>query len=656
MSLPQACNNQQLVAMLNSDHEAEQFAPLLRHVEHCSRCQQQLESLAGEPQHWRQAAQLLSDFSSSDEFRSRSRTADYPRRAGDPPVEWTESMARQLLSPGAHPEMLGRIGRYEVERLIGSGGMGIVFKAFDTELNRPVAIKILAPYLAGSGAARQRFAREAKAAAAVVHEHVVPIHNVETDGQSPYLVMRFVAGESLQSRIDRLGALEVCEILRIGMQTASGLSAAHSQGLIHRDIKPSNILVESSVDRSLITDFGLARAADDASLTNTGYHPGTPQFMSPEQARGDTLDARSDLFSLGSVLYTMAAGRPPFRAETSYGILRRITDTQPRDVQEINPKIPSWLCALINKLMAKSPSDRFQSAEELSEVLSLCLAHVQRPASCRLPADVVKLDARAKGALSVQRYRKLAMGLAITAAIGATLYFGSAWIAGNLQRSTAKSDVSSSPAAGIENGSNESNALAANWDAGVSQQIVRSPKKLPPKQLGPPEPSEIVRDKLNEPTSVRLESVNLQEGVASIMASSEIGFSFNEASLLEAEIDRSRVESIDGRSTMFVMLQRFLKHYDASFIVRDASLEIVSAEYARENPVLRYYELSAVQTGNQNLAALVTAIEQCGSRDLWHSLGGPFTISHVDSMLLIKADEVTHHEIESLLSQISDLR
>ena len=138
-------------------------------------------------------------------------------------------MAKQLLAPPSHPEMLGRIGRYEVERLIGSGGSGIVFKAFDTELNRPVAVKIQAPHLAGNGSARQRFAREARAAAAIVHEHVVAIHNVETKGAAPFLVMQYVAGESLQQRIDRDGPLELREILRIAMQTASGFAAAHTQ-------------------------------------------------------------------------------------------------------------------------------------------------------------------------------------------------------------------------------------------------------------------------------------------------------------------------------------------------------------------------------------------------------------------------------------------
>lgn len=270
--------------------------------------------------------------------------------------------------------------------------MGVVFKAFDTELNRPVAIKVLAPFVAGSGAARQRFAREARAAAAVVHEHVVAIHNVETDEESPFLVMPFVAGDSLQARLDREGALDVCEVLRIGMQTAAGLAAAHAQGLVHRDVKPSNILLEEGVERTLLTDFGLARANDDASLTHTGYHPGTPQYMSPEQARGDAVDARSDLFSLGSVLYTMCTGRPPFRAETAFGILRRITDTEPRPLREINPTIPIWLEGIVQKLQAKSLADRFQTASDVAELLEECLAHVQQPTTVQLPAECRRLS------------------------------------------------------------------------------------------------------------------------------------------------------------------------------------------------------------------------------------------------------------------------
>ncbi|MGZ0167356.1 MAG: serine/threonine-protein kinase [Planctomycetales bacterium] len=385
------CSDEQLRFLLQSDSDegSAEFRSASTHVDHCDTCQTRLGELAAEDGEWDEAHEMLVAVNEiREQGDSQPRTGSWhASRWQRRPTAWTESMARQLLSPPSHPEMLGRIGRYEVERLIGAGGMGVVFKAFDTELNRPVAIKVLAPFLAGSGAARQRFAREARAAAAVVHEHVVAIHNVETEGESPFLVMPFVAGDSLQTRLDREGALDVCEVLRIGMQTAAGLAAAHAQGLVHRDVKPSNILLEEGVERSLLTDFGLARANDDASLTHTGYHPGTPQYMSPEQARGETVDARSDLFSFGSVLYTMCTGRPPFRAETSYGILRRITDNEPRPLREINPNVPIWLERVVQKLLAKSPPDRFQTAGKVAELLEECLAHVQQPTTVKLPAE-----------------------------------------------------------------------------------------------------------------------------------------------------------------------------------------------------------------------------------------------------------------------------
>jgi len=194
-----------------------------------------------------------------------------------------------------------------------------------------------------------------------------------------------MACESLQQRIDREGPLETLDVLRIGHQVACGLAAAHAQGLVHRDVKPANILLERGVDRVLLTDFGLARAADDASLTRTGVIAGTPQFMSPEQARGEAVDARSDLFCLGSVMYVLCAGRPPFRAETSYGVLRRITDEEPRSLRELNTAIPDWLAGIVARLHSKDPADRFQSAEEFAELLQQCLAHVQQPTSVPLP-------------------------------------------------------------------------------------------------------------------------------------------------------------------------------------------------------------------------------------------------------------------------------
>lgn len=391
----QSCDDQLLQSLLSSENEPLEQEEVMAHVEQCSHCQRRLEQLAATAEEWRKAGDSLTCAEAAETEWYSTRDGERNRIAGwlyasapRPDAIWTDAMAKQLLAPPSHPELLGRLGRYDVERMIGVGGMGVVFKAFDSELNRPVAVKVLAPFLWGSGSARKRFTREARAAAAIVHEHVVPIHNVETEQDSPFLVMQYIAGESLQSRIDRTGPLQVCEILRIGKQIASGLSAAHQQGLIHRDIKPSNILLEQGVDRALITDFGLARAADDAALTSSGIHPGTPQFMSPEQAAGDAVDARSDLFSLGSVLYTMSAGRPPFRSETCLGVLRRIADDEPRSIREINPNIPEWLCIVIAKLMAKDPRQRYASAAEVAALLEQCLAHVQKPDSISLPAEL----------------------------------------------------------------------------------------------------------------------------------------------------------------------------------------------------------------------------------------------------------------------------
>lgn len=391
------CDDLRLHSLLHADESSDDFAAAIAHIEHCDRCRKRLEELAASYDLWKQSRDALTGDELDSRLLQSSTLTTWHRLSGNHPgAVWSDSLAKQLLQPPSHPEMLGRLGRYEIERLIGSGGMGIVFKAFDTELNRPVAIKILAPHLAGNGAARQRFAREARAAAAVVHEHIVAIHNVESNEQAPYLVMQYVAGESLQQRIDHSGALQLQVILRIAMQTAAGLAAAHAQGLVHRDIKPANILLEHGVERALLSDFGLARAGDDASLTHTGYHLGTPQYMSPEQASGEAIDARSDLFSLGSVIYTMCTGRPPFRAETTFGVLRKITDHEPRSIVVLNPEIPDWLQRLVQKLHSKSPDDRFASAEEVHRVLEQCLAFVQQPGSAALPAVIDRPKLRTK--------------------------------------------------------------------------------------------------------------------------------------------------------------------------------------------------------------------------------------------------------------------
>ena len=366
-----SCDDSRLQQLLLLDDDSQELSDVSIHVESCRRCQNRLMELAASVDDWNETRDLLSDSGEA-------------KFAVPQPAE----VALDFLAAPSHPEMLGRIGSYEIEKVIGAGGMGVVLKGHDGELNRPVAIKVLAPHLAHNGAARQRFAREGRAAAAVVHEHVVPIHSVDSDADMPFLVMHYVPGQSLQTRVDQDGPLPATEILRIGIQMAAGLAAAHAQGVIHRDIKPSNILLEHSVERVLLTDFGLARAADDASLTQTGILAGTPHYMSPEQASGDAIDTRSDLFSLGAVLYFMATGRPPFRAERAMAVLNRICHQPHRPVWEINPDVPDELCEIIDQLLEKKPRARFSDAADVQSALSELLVTVQQPGRRRLRTRV----------------------------------------------------------------------------------------------------------------------------------------------------------------------------------------------------------------------------------------------------------------------------
>ena len=386
---PSPCDPNRLRSYLDDELSPHDQAELAGHLDHCGTCQKALERLAAGSRLWDDLRQLDGPI---DPAMTGIPHGERPSRWSERPKSGGRERAElDFLTPTEDPAYLGRLGPYEVIGVLGEGGMGVVLKAFDPSLSRVVAIKVLAPQMAASGAARRRFFREAKAAAAVVHDHVVAIYAVDTDPRSslPYLVMPCIAGHSLQERIDRDGPLRPEEVLRIGMQAALGLAAAHAQGLVHRDIKPSNILLENGVERVKITDFGLARAIDDASQSQSGVVAGTPQYMSPEQASGETSDHRADLFSLGSVLYAMCAGHSPFRAKTTMGVLRRVCDESPRPLVEINPDVPEALESVIERLHAKDPSKRYQSASEVAEVLGQQLAEFQRPGarhSRRAPA------------------------------------------------------------------------------------------------------------------------------------------------------------------------------------------------------------------------------------------------------------------------------
>jgi len=374
------CDQEQLQRLLDGQLAPTVESDVTCHIETCDACRSALEFLAADEQWWQGTRDNLSCHDVLDGLG--------PLLSRDGPLDRATSVPLNFLQPSDNPAMLGRLGEFEIIELIGSGGMGIVLKGYDQELNRYVAVKVLHPHCATSAAARRRFVREAQAAAAIVHAHVVAIHAVDPNHHPPYLVMSYIPGESLQQRLNNLGPFDVVDVLRIGQQVAEGLAAAHAQGLVHRDIKPGNILLERNVERVLLTDFGLARAADDASLTQSGVIAGTPQFMSPEQTRGDLVDFRTDLFSLGTVLYTLLAGHSPFRAETAMGVLRRVCDDTPRPLREANPNVPVWLEAFINKLQSKQPDQRPESAESVADLLKQCLAHLQQPTRVPLPPQI----------------------------------------------------------------------------------------------------------------------------------------------------------------------------------------------------------------------------------------------------------------------------
>ncbi len=347
-------------------------------------------------------------------LQSPARMSEHAREAQSSTVQWSPGPSRAkfpfLAAPIAADDM-GSLGPYRILNCVGRGGMGIVFRGFDPKLRRVVAVKVLAPEIAVDPLARRRFEREARSAAAVSHPHVVVIHAVDESHNPPYLVMEFIQGKNLADKLAAQGMLSVKEILRIGSQMADGLAAAHRQGLVHRDIKPANVLLENGVERAKLTDFGLAKTVDDVSITRTGDLSGTPQFMSPEQASGGPVDRRTDLFSLGAVLYAMCTGRPPFRADNPLTLLKRICEDVPRPIQQVNPDVPGWLCAIVDRLLAKSPEDRFQTAAEVAVLLQQHLAMVQQGPNIVRPT--VEIDASA-----AWNWRRTILAFGLLAGIG----------------------------------------------------------------------------------------------------------------------------------------------------------------------------------------------------------------------------------------------
>jgi eukaryotic-like serine/threonine-protein kinase len=261
-------------------------------------------------------------------------------------------------------------GRYSLERELGRGGMGVVYLAREVRLDRPVAIKLLPPELAAIGALRDRFLREARTAARLSHPYIVPIHSVDEIDGFVFYVMAYVDGETLAQRVAQRGPLPPAEMTRVLREVAWALAYAHAQGVVHRDIKPANILLERGTERAMVTDFGIARLAHASGETGAGELLGTPEYMSPEQASGEPVDGRSDLYSLGVVGFFGLTGQLPFSALTTQGVLvQHITKAAP-PVSTVARGVPAALARTIDKCLEKAPGARYPTGESLAEALA----------------------------------------------------------------------------------------------------------------------------------------------------------------------------------------------------------------------------------------------------------------------------------------------
>ncbi len=276
------------------------------------------------------------------------------------------------MIPGTSPDVLALqqllAGRYSIERELGRGGMGIVLLARDVALDRLVAIKLLPQHLAANVEARDRFLREARTAAGLSHPNIVPIHAVEQHGELVFFVMGFVDGETLRERVERSGPLAPRVAIKVMQEAAWALAYAHQRGVIHRDVKPDNIMIERATERALVTDFGIAVRGRPGEGGGPGEVIGTARYMSPEQALGEKVDARSDLYSLGATMFFALTGRPPFEAANLPAILtQQVTRPAPR-LQVFRAEVPARLAEVVDRCLQKDPAARVQTGDEVARI------------------------------------------------------------------------------------------------------------------------------------------------------------------------------------------------------------------------------------------------------------------------------------------------
>lgn len=288
----------------------------------------------------------------------------------DPTSSDEEEPQPDWLQPIADPNCLGTLDHYRVMKRLGGGGMGAVYLAEDPARGRRVAIKVLRPELADHPRLRRAFLREGRIAMSVHHPNVVATHAVHRNPGGPYVVSDYMAGGSLQQRIERDGPLDVFTVCDYGIQISRGLQAIHQKGLVHSDIKPLNILLDRSERVVKISDFGLARVVTAQGDIGEQTVFATPEYASPEQLQGFEIDRRSDLFSLGSVLYAMCTTRPPFEDESTVALIRKVCNDQPRPIQDLNAQTPDSLVKVIDQLLSKYPSLRYPNAVDVERDLA----------------------------------------------------------------------------------------------------------------------------------------------------------------------------------------------------------------------------------------------------------------------------------------------
>lgn len=379
------CDPVTLQRFLAGECTATEEQSIEQHLTDCQDCRRAMEQQAAAPEFWRAAARQL------DTRRDLNGETHHPplapagiALAARPDLE---DYLRTWLTPSDASDSIGEIESYQVQAVVGIGGMGMVLQARDPRLRRNVAIKTLRPELAANVQARQRFSREAQLAASLHHPNVVSIFHVGCWRGVDYIVMPLVEQGSLRDYCVSQ-TLSLDQIIQLGQQVAAGLAAAHGQGMIHRDIKPSNILLLGGLAEVVVADFGLARVVGSDTVTLSGELHGTPQFMSPEQACGRALDSRSDLFSLGSLLYWMATGRSPFEAENHFATLSKIERVEYQAASLTNVQLPAWFDRLIESLLVKDPNDRSLNAARLTRLLAQLAEHRRQPASVPLPLEL----------------------------------------------------------------------------------------------------------------------------------------------------------------------------------------------------------------------------------------------------------------------------